>query len=70
MSLHLQRFVDRVQGNESRGLKDFTMSMTDAKALHADLTRLLIELQTLRESVSKKTQDEEVITVNMDGGSF
>jgi hypothetical protein len=70
MSLHLQKFVDRVQGNESRGLKDFTMTMTDAKALHADLTRLLIELQTLRESVSKKTQDEEVITVNMDGGSF
>jgi hypothetical protein len=69
MSLHLQKFVDRVQGNESRGLKDFTMSMTDAKALHADLTRLLIELQTLRESTAEKSQ-EEVITVNMDGGSF
>ena len=69
MSLHLQRFVDRVQGNESRGLKDFTMSMTDAKALHADLTRLLIELQALREVVATKSQ-EEVITVNMDGGSF
>ena len=70
MSIHLQKFVDRVQGNESRGLKDFTMSMTDAKALHADLTRLLIELQTLREVASSKTQNEEVITVNMAGGSF
>jgi hypothetical protein len=69
MSLHLQKFVDRVQGNESRGLKDFTMSMTDAKALHADLTRLLIELQSLREIALTKPQ-EEVITVNMDGGSF
>jgi hypothetical protein len=69
MSLHLQKFVDRVQGNESRGLKDFTMSMTDAKALHADLTRLLIELQTLREAVATKPQ-EEIVTVNMDGGSF
>jgi hypothetical protein len=69
MSLHLQKFVDRVQGNESRGLKDFTMSMTDAKALHADLTRLLIELQTLREVVATKPQ-EEVVTVNMDGGAF
>jgi hypothetical protein len=39
MSIHLQRFGDRVQGNESRGLKDFTMSMTDARALHADLTK-------------------------------
>jgi hypothetical protein len=69
MSIHLQRFVDRVQGNESRGLKDFTMSMTDARALHADLTRLLIELQTLREQASVQPK-EEVVTVNMDGGSF
>ena len=69
MSIHLQRFVDRVQGNESRGLKDFTMSMTDAKALHADLTRLLIELQALRE-VAVAQPREEVVTVNMDGGSF
>ncbi len=69
MSIHLQKFVDRVQGNESRGLKDFTMSMTDAKALHADLTRLLIELQTLREQ-SATSPREEVVTVNMDGGSF
>jgi hypothetical protein len=69
MSLHLQRFVDRVQGNESRGLKDFTMSMTDARALHADLTRLLIELQSLREQAVSQPR-EEVVTVNMDGGSF
>jgi hypothetical protein len=69
MSLHLQRFVDRVQGNESRGLKDFTMSMSDAKALHADLTRLLIELQALREKATVQPRDE-VVTVNMDGGTF
>jgi hypothetical protein len=69
MSIHLQKFVDRVQGNESRGLKDFTMSMTDAKALHADLTRLLIELQTLREVIATQPK-EEVITVEVGGGSF
>jgi hypothetical protein len=69
MSVHLQRFVDRVQGNESRGLKDFTMSMTDARSLHADLTRLLIELQALREQAIVQPQ-EEIVTVNMDGGAF
>jgi hypothetical protein len=69
MSLHLQKFVDRVQGNESRGLRDFTMSMSDARALHADLTRLLIELQALREIVATKPQ-EEVVTVDVDGGLF
>lgn len=69
MSVHLQRFIDRVQGNESRGIKDFTMSMADARAMHADLTRLLLELQNLREQASTQSQ-EEVVTVNMDGGSF
>ena len=47
MSLHLQRFVDRVQSHESRGTKDFVMSMTDARAMHAELTRLLLELTEL-----------------------
>jgi hypothetical protein len=70
MSIFLQKFVDRVRGLEARGAKDFTMSMTDAKDLHADITRLLIDLQTLRENIAVKNADEEVITVKMDGGSF
>lgn len=70
MSIFLQKFVDRVRGLEARGAKDFTMSMTDAKDLHADITRLLIDLQTLRENIAVKNAGEEVITVKMDGGSF
>jgi hypothetical protein len=69
MSLHLQKFVDRVRGFESRGIKDFTMSMQDAKDLHADITRLLIDLQNLRES-TVATSQEEIITVKIDGGAF
>ena len=69
MSIYLQKYVDRVRGLEARGAKDFTMSMTDAKDLHADITRLLIDLQNLREQ-SLKAPEEEVITVKMDGGTF
>jgi len=69
MSLHLQRFVDRVQGNESRGAKDFVMSMTDARAMHADLTRLLLELTELRTAAAQK-QQQEVITVEVNGAAF
>jgi hypothetical protein len=69
MSIFLQKFVDRVRGLEARGAKDFTMSMADAKDLHADITRLLIDLQTLREQQLKQTE-EQVITVRMDGGTF
>ena len=46
------------------------MSMADAKDLHADITRLLVDLQNLRENTMLKDTVEEVITVKMDGGSF
>ena len=69
MSIHLQKFVDRVRGFEARGAKDFTMSMVDAKDLHADITRLLITLQTLQENTSTVPKDD-VISVELDGGTF
>ena len=69
MTMHLAKFVDRVRGQEARGVKDFVMSMTDAKDMHADITRLLLELHDLREKLAQSTQ-EDVITVSMDGGSF
>ena len=69
MTIHLTKFVDRVRGHEARGSRDFIMSMTDAKDMHADITRLLLELHNLHEQLAKIPQ-EEVITVKMDGGSF
>jgi hypothetical protein len=69
MTIHLNKFVDRVRGFESRGAKDFIMSLKDAQDLHADITRLLLELHNLRKQTVKATQ-EEVIQVKMDGGSF
>jgi len=70
MSIFLQKFVDRVRGLEARGAKDFTMSMADAKDLHADITRLLIDLQGLREQTMLKDTGDEVITVQINGGTF
>lgn len=69
MTIHLQKFVDRVRGQEARGSKDFIMSMSDAKDLHADITRLLLELRNLREQ-TVATAPEQVITANISGGSF
>ena len=65
--LHISKFVDRVQHFEQRGARDFTCPLVDAKNLHADITRLLLELEELRE---KGQQGESRITVEMQGGSF
>jgi hypothetical protein len=70
VSIHLQKFVDRVRGFEARGAREFTMSIQDAKDLHADITRLLLDLQNLREALSQQQSNDQAITVRMDGGTF
>ena len=67
MSLHIHRFVDNVKAHEARGQKDFTMSMRDAKDLHADITKLLITLEQIRE---QQVRGAEVVEVQITGGSF
>ena len=66
MSLHINRFVDSIKAHESRGQKDFTMTMRDAKDLHADITKLLMTLAAMR-TVPVETSVTEVV---LDGGSF
>ena len=69
MTMHLQKFVDRVRGHEARGARDFVMTMAEAKDLHADITRLLLSLQTLQEQATK-TNNTEVVQVEIGGGKF
>jgi hypothetical protein len=68
MSLHLQKFIERVRGHEARGVKDFVMPMVDAKGMAADLAELLLELRLSKQP--KTTVKEEVIEVAITGGTF
>jgi hypothetical protein len=65
--LYIKRFIDRLQSFESRGVKDFTCPIQDAKNLHADITKLLIDLE---QSKNQPPAQEQTITVQMEGGSF
>jgi hypothetical protein len=67
MSLHIHRFVDSVKAHESRGQRDFSMPMRDAKDLHADITKLLITLEQMRE---QSTRGSDVVELQITGGSF
>ena len=69
MSANLQKFIERLQGFDARGAKDFTMPISDAKGMHADITRLLLELNNLKEA-AVADQAEETISVKVEGGSF
>lgn len=67
MSLHINRFVDSIKAHESRGQRDFSMTLRDAKDLHSDITKLLLTLNELREQVARAN---DTITVELTGGSF
>ena len=69
MSLHINKFIDRIKANESRGQRDFIMTMTEAKDLHADITKLLLSLQALLER-DQQNQQEQVINVEIKGDDF
>ena len=69
MSLHINRFIDRVQGMDLRSGQSITITVAEARDLVADLARVLLELDTLR-SVPVNNHSEDVITVQIDGGTF
>ena len=69
MTIHLQKFIDRVRAQEARGARDLIMTINEARDLHADITRLLLALQNLQEQHTK-TATTDVIRVEMQGGEF
>jgi len=71
MSLHINRFIDRIKASDSRGQKDFIMSMSEAKDLHADITKLLLALHVSHEQQAQQTAGStQSQTIEIDGGSF
>ena len=66
MSLHINRFIDRVRSAEHRGQRDLTMTMSEARDLQADLAKLLLALHAAAQPAASTTTD----TVEIDGGAF
>jgi hypothetical protein len=69
VSIHLQKFIERVRANDAKGGKDFVMPMKDAKGMAADLTELLLELRAFQ-TASLKEQQNQVLEIKIDGGKF
>ena len=67
MSIHINKFIDLIKAQESRGGRDVSMPLRDAKDLHADITKLLLMLEQLR---SEQAQSKEPIRVELSGGTF
>ena len=68
MSLHIHKFVDLIKATESRGQQHLQMSLRDAKDLHADITKLLVTLEQLRQMPAAGTNT--ITDVEINGGDF
>jgi hypothetical protein len=66
MSLHINRFIDRLRAADARRQKDLVMSLQDARDLHADITKLLVAVQELQ----KDRQNTTTTDIQIEGGSF
>jgi len=69
MSIHINRFIDKVSGAESKNLKDLHMTITEARNLHNDITKLLLALRVLQQ-YTVMDKDTGVQQVEITGGSF
>ena len=70
MSLHINRFIDRIKAADARQQSDLTMSMSDAKDLHADITKLLLALQVLHEQGTATATNNPTVELEVTGGAF
>lgn len=59
--------MDKMSIVESRQTKDVVLPITDARGLRDDITRLLTDLYAFSADQTKK---EEVIEIQVKGGSF
>lgn len=70
MSMHINRFIDRVRAADTKGQRDIVISLQDAKNLHADITKLLLAVQEMHDRMSASGTDKSVINLEVEGGAF
>lgn len=66
--IHITKLIDRIKAAESRGSRDFVLTIQEAKDLHTDLTKLLMRVTDLQQQLLEA--QDPTITVELGGGSF
>lgn len=68
MSIHINRFIDKIKSLEAKNAKQVTMSIQEAKDLHGDITKILLALHEMNRT--KEQDSNEVQKVEITGGDF
>ncbi len=65
--LHINQFLDRLRAADARQQRNFTMTMHEARNLHADITKLLLAVQSQHTTDHNNSAPTEV---EISGGGF
>ena len=65
--LHIKRFVDKVSHLESKKTKDVVIPIAEARGLRDEIAKLLVDLNELQ---SKDAKKDEIIRIEVQGGTF
>jgi len=66
--IHINNFVDRIKFFEARGSKDFIFPISEAKNLHADITKLLLVVH--EQSNNKFSKQDSPNNSELNGGDW
>lgn len=69
MTMHINRFLDKMAVVDAKQNKDVILPIADARGLRDDITRLLADLHELSKKRDSEQKDE-VIQIEVKGGSF
>ncbi len=67
--IHINKFLDKIKTSESKQLKTVSLSIKEARDVHADITKLLMALYELQKSPNKEKPDN-VTKVEITGGEW
>lgn len=68
MTMHINRFLDKMAVVESKQNKDVVLPISDARGLRDDIARLLAQLHEL--NIKTVSNEPEVFQFEIKGGSF
>lgn len=68
MTLQLQKLINRVRMSDARGERNLMLSITEAKDVVAEITLLMLQLESFRST--QQSSEGTVQDVRVSGGSF
>jgi hypothetical protein len=62
-NIYIKKFIDKLQQLQAQNAKDYIMSLHDARNLHSDISKLLLELRD-------NTSDNSTVEIEIKSPSF